>query len=167
MSIVRNVFSWISGCYSWCRSVLETMMFGIVEDFFTDDSDDDSYSDTDNADNADTQTIQITIHTGKGKGKAHTYHEIFDYDPDYDDSFTYHCMGKAGWQSRLGVWAGPGPGARGPRGVPGGPRGSGAVRGGRQTPPGAQKPQSKPKKPPKLEKSKIWKNLSPSPLHWW
>ena len=130
MSIVRNVFSWISGCYSWCRSVLETMMFGIVEDFFTDDSDDDSYSDTDNADNADTQTIQITIHTGKGKGKAHTYHEIFDYDPDYDDSFTYHCMGKAGWQSRLGVWAGPGPGHRSPRGsrgVRGGPGRSGGV----------------------------------------
>ena len=121
MSIVRNVFSWISGCYSWCRSVLETMMFGIVEDFFTDDSDDDSYSlysDTDNADNADTQTI----HTGK---PTHTMRSSTMTPTMMTPSLT------TAWE-RLGgnlAWAfGPGPG-RG-TGAHGGPGGSEGVRGG-------------------------------------
>ena len=85
----------------------------------------------------------------KGKGKGRYFRDFSDYDPD-DTLYDNHWLGKAGWQSRLGVWVGPGPGARSPRVVPGGPRGSRAVPDGPGGSPefarplrGAQNPKTK------------------------
>ena len=97
----------------------------------------------------------------KGKGKGRYFRDFSDYDPD-DTLYDNHWLGKAGWQSRLGVWVGPGPGARSHPEPTGGPGGSEMVRGGpgriravpdgpggirgvariRQTPPGGPKPKN-------------------------